>query len=61
MINEVLRRRHWHFHLFNLFIIYSFEFQDTLAKMLGPKFTPKHKEAWVWVYGIIAGTMQSKV
>jgi hypothetical protein len=36
------------------------DFQDTLAKMLGPKFTPKHKDAWVWVYGIIAGTMQSK-
>lgn len=31
----------------------------TLEKGLGPVFTPACKEAWVSVYGVLAGTMKS--
>lgn len=31
----------------------------TLEKGLGPVFTPACKEAWVTVYGVLAGTMKS--
>ena len=31
----------------------------TLAKGLGPAFTPETKEAWVTVYGLLATTMKS--
>ena len=32
---------------------------DTLATQLGPAFTPAHRAAWTWVYGVISTTMQS--
>ena len=27
---------------------------ETLASKLGPAFTPSHKAAWIWVFGIIS-------
>jgi len=32
---------------------------QTLAQGLGPAFTPQVKDAWITVYGILAGTMKA--
>jgi len=32
---------------------------QTLAQGLGPAFTPEVKDAWITVYGILAGTMKA--